>query len=227
MTENTNNNTQGKHTLTEQFRQLNKLQHFYFGKKRMEAFGRNPQREQGRVLVIIKMQPEISQKELAYLLDMHPQVLNELLAKLEKDDLITRVSSEEDQRSIKITLTDAGLNAINQESESTDEATIFAVLSVDEQVQLSEYIERIINELDKKMPKEEIENFKAKMQQMRHGKGDFPERGRGGHGHSFKGEHSPRFNRGESDVHKFDRRADPFFAAGSSFERFSFDQENS
>ena len=45
-------------------------------------------RGQGRVLAILKMQPEISQKELLYLLDMRPQSLGELLSKLEKTDTL-------------------------------------------------------------------------------------------------------------------------------------------
>ena len=48
------------------------------------------QRGQGRVLAWLKMQPEISRKELAYLLDMRAQSLGELLAKLERIAYIER-----------------------------------------------------------------------------------------------------------------------------------------
>ncbi len=44
----------------------------------------NPYKGQGRVLALLKMQPEIMQKELGYLLDISTQALAELLNKLEK-----------------------------------------------------------------------------------------------------------------------------------------------
>ncbi|MEL7657586.1 MAG: MarR family transcriptional regulator, partial [Bacillota bacterium] len=68
----------------------------------------NPQRGQGRVLALLKLKPEISQKELTYLLDMSKQGLAELLNKLEKNEFITRETSEEDRRSVNIKLTEKG-----------------------------------------------------------------------------------------------------------------------
>jgi DNA-binding MarR family transcriptional regulator len=58
----------------------------------------NPHGGQGRVMAILKMQPEIGQKELGYLLDMSKQSLAELLGKLEKSGYITRTQSEQDHR---------------------------------------------------------------------------------------------------------------------------------
>lgn len=49
----------------------------------------NPHRGQGRIMSILKMEPEISQKELSYLLDMSKQGLAELLTKLEAAEYIT------------------------------------------------------------------------------------------------------------------------------------------
>ena len=59
----------------------------------------DPHRGQGRVLAILAENPEISQKKLSFLLDMRNQSLSELLAKLEKAGLITRVPSEEEMLS--------------------------------------------------------------------------------------------------------------------------------
>ena len=58
----------------------------------------NPLRGQGRILSVLKLKPQITQKELSYLLDMRQQSLSELLAKLEGKGLITRQPSEEDRR---------------------------------------------------------------------------------------------------------------------------------
>lgn len=58
----------------------------------------DPTRGQGRVLALLKLQPDISTKDLSYLLGIRQQSLNELLNKLEKNGLVTRVQSEDDKR---------------------------------------------------------------------------------------------------------------------------------
>lgn len=68
----------------------------------------NPHRGQGRVLSILKLKPEITQKELTYLLDMSKQALGELLNKLENCGYITRTPSQEDGRVMIVTLTEKG-----------------------------------------------------------------------------------------------------------------------
>src|SRR5471030_1811846 len=72
----------------------------------------DPTRGQGRVLTILKMQPEISQKDLSYLLDMRPQSLGEILSKFEKSGYITRTPSETDRRVMNIKLTKNGIETI-------------------------------------------------------------------------------------------------------------------
>ena len=78
-----------KRLILEQLQQLQSLMHRtlfrgYWGGGRSS----NPYRGQGRVLAILKMKPEISQKELTYLLNMSKQSLAELLAKLERSGYI-------------------------------------------------------------------------------------------------------------------------------------------
>ena len=77
---------------------------------RMHGPAGDPHRGQGRVMALLKMRPEISQKELAYLLDIRPQSLGELLAKLERNGYIERSASEEDRRGMNIRLTEAGVD---------------------------------------------------------------------------------------------------------------------
>ena len=116
--------------------------------------GINPHRGQGRILAILKMQPEIAQKELGYLLDISKQALAELLNKLEKSGYITRTQSEKDKRSFVIKLTDAGRQAIPKENDKTnnnDLEEIFNCLNQEEQTNLTNYIEQIITALEKKM----------------------------------------------------------------------------
>ena len=85
------------------------------------------------MLAILKMKPEISQKELGFLLNMSKQALAELLAKLEKSGYITREPSEEDKRVMTIKLTESGMNAAGDVGEGAPEtAKIFDCLSDEE-----------------------------------------------------------------------------------------------
>ena len=115
----------------------------------------DPRRGQGRVLAILKMQPEISQKELSYLLDMRPQSLGELLSKLEKSGYITRTPSENDRRVMNIKLTEAGMNATETTEPEFSFDKMFECLSEEEQKNLSSYLDRIIETLESQLGDEE------------------------------------------------------------------------
>ena len=56
----------------------------------------DPTRGQGRILAMLKIQPEIKTRELAYLLGIRQQSLNELLNKLEKSGHVERFSPDYD-----------------------------------------------------------------------------------------------------------------------------------
>jgi len=109
-------------------------------------------RGQGRILKLLKLQPEISQKELGYLLDMRPQSLGELLFKLEKNSYITRTPSEKDRRIMIIKLTIEGEKLANEEP---DIDTPFSCLNEEEQNILSSYLTRIVESMEK-----QFEEFK-------------------------------------------------------------------
>ncbi|MGB2578606.1 DNA-binding MarR family transcriptional regulator [Elusimicrobium simillimum] len=103
----------------------------------------NAHRGQGRVLALLKIQPNISQKDLAYLLDLRAQSLSELLAKLEKNGLVQRSASETDRRSMNISLTPAGEEAALQ-GEETSKEDFFSFLSDEEKTNLSNMLDKII-----------------------------------------------------------------------------------
>lgn len=110
----------------------------------------SPHKGQGRVLSLLKLQPEITQKELGYLLDMRNQSLGELLGKLERNGYITRTPSEKDRRIMNIRLTDEGAKAAAQlDGKQEDVNQIFSCLSEEEQAVLSDYLERLIDTLEK------------------------------------------------------------------------------
>lgn len=145
--------------LLEQLTRVEWLLHIYH-QQNHRHFGPmgDPRKGQGRILSILKMQPEISQKELSYLLEMRPQSLGELLTKLEKKGYISRTPSKEDRRVLIIRLTKEGQEA-TQAQESGDEAfsfdQVFECLEEEEQKNLSDYLGKIIHVLEEQVDLEE------------------------------------------------------------------------
>lgn len=135
----------------------------------------NPHRGQGRVLAVLKLKPEISQKELTYLLGTSRQSMAELLAKLEKNGLIIREPSAEDPRSKIVKLTDAGAEAADKlDSERDDSADLFDCLSADEQSTLSQLLDKLIQQFEHRFPGIDFEERRRMMQEFRnaHNRGD-------------------------------------------------------
>lgn len=133
------------------FFRLQRLLHRYFHHKYMQHGPMaNIHRGQGRILALLKLKPQISQKELAKILDMRPQSLGELLEKLEKGGYITRKPSEKDQRVMNVSLTEAGRKLAEQNEQEEDEGQLFAALDEQELANLNEYLDRLIATLEEK-----------------------------------------------------------------------------
>ena len=116
----------------------------------------NPQRGQGRILSILKMKPEMSQKELSYLLDMSKQALAELLNKLEKSGFIKREPSKEDRRSFNVSLTQEGAAVADKMEDTPLEPTkVFDCLNDEELSNLNNYLKRIIERFEEQFSGEE------------------------------------------------------------------------
>lgn len=98
-------------------------------------------RGQGRILAMLKIQPEIATKDLAYLLGIRQQSLNELLNKLEKNSYVERRPSEKDRRVMVVHLTEKGKAAKEPE---TNYQEFLGCLSPEELQQFGEYLDRII-----------------------------------------------------------------------------------
>ncbi|MDR0508267.1 MAG: MarR family transcriptional regulator [Candidatus Methanoplasma sp.] len=151
-------------------------------------------RGQGRVLSLLKLQPEIGQKELGYLLDMSKQALAGLLGKLEKNGYITRTESEKDRRSYIIKLTEKGRNVL--EDRETEDDDLFECLNEEEQRNLSNYIDRIIAVLEEKVgvdDKDDYAEFFRERFFAEHGLDErsMPPFGRGRPGRGFGGRGGP------------------------------------
>lgn len=148
-----NNGYQGEEymPLMHLFNRTGTLAHRYM-RSRLHSHMHDPNRGQGRVLSILKLKPEISQKDLAYLLDMRGQSLGELLMKLEKAGYITRTPSGDDRRAMNIRLTEAGIAAAEQTEKSQEESgRFFDCLSGEEQEQLAGILRKIIMAMEKEI----------------------------------------------------------------------------
>ena len=127
----------------------------------------SPYRGQGRILSLLKMEPQMSQKKLSFLLGTRPQSIGELLAKLEQNGYITRKQSDEDRRSLDIELTEKGMEAaISEENlqeceHKTNE--VFSCLNEEEQKNLSNYLGRVITSLQEEMMGEDGEVLEHQM----------------------------------------------------------------
>lgn len=127
-------------------------------------------RGQGRILAMLKIQPEIATKELAYLLGIRQQSLNELLNKLEKNGYVERKPSENDKRVMIVHLTEKGKQTKQSE---TDYQKIFDCLLPEELQQLSQYLDRIIETFQSQIGNASEENDMAGwMSQARERMGD-------------------------------------------------------
>ncbi|HUX51159.1 MAG TPA: MarR family transcriptional regulator, partial [Spirochaetia bacterium] len=107
-----------------------------------------PHQGQGRILALLRIKPEISQKELSTILDIRSQSLGELLAKLERQGFITRTPSTEDRRVMDIRLTEAGKAASDALEEIEDTDSFLSCLTQEEQATLADYLERMIGKLE-------------------------------------------------------------------------------
>lgn len=180
----------------------------------------DPTRGQGRVLAMLKLQPEISSKDLSYLLGIRQQSLNELLNKLERKEYITRTPSEADKRVMMVRLTEKGRDDTQKPVENND---IFRCLNEEEQVLFSDYLDRIIAVLEAQMD-ENDEDFNEWMHAARermgedqfdhlirrHGRHGFL-REPGPHGRGRGGDHfhGPEHRHGPDHRHKPDHRQEP------------------
>ncbi|WP_200769862.1 MarR family winged helix-turn-helix transcriptional regulator [Streptococcus equinus] len=106
-------------------------------------------RGQGRILAMLKIQPEIATKELAYLLGIRQQSLNESLKKMEKSGYVYRKQSEKDRRVMIVHLTEKGEKV---ELPKNDYHEVLDCLGPEELEQLSEFLSRIIEAFQSQNP---------------------------------------------------------------------------
>lgn len=139
-------------SLVEKTGRMTRLMHRYV-KHTAEAHGGlgDPLRGQGRVLAMLAAKPQITQKELCFLLGMRQQSLSELLRKLEEKGYITRKKSEEDGRVINVTLTPEGTAAVPDLDEMDPDEEVFSSLTEDECISFENMVDTVSDDLRSKL----------------------------------------------------------------------------
>lgn len=100
---------------------------------------------QSRILIVLFEQNVMSQKELTKYLGIQPGSASEILSKLEKSGLITRIQSKTDGRTMEISLTDTGRELAKEAMEQRYKRhkQMFICLTDEEKTSLFSLLEKI------------------------------------------------------------------------------------
>lgn len=208
-------------------RKLSKLQMLLDKKRLAKKAEKGPladdTRGQGRVLAMLRMQPEISTSDLAFVLGIRPQSLNELLVKLENSEYIERKPSEEDGRVTIVSLTEKGKEV---EVGKCDCDEVFKSLTDEERKNFEEYLDKINaslceelgevteEEIEEWMKNQKKEKEKGKEEEM-NGKGKGKGKGKGGHRYG-KMRNEAKKGKGSGEEHKHGKPEDKGMEKGKS-----------
>jgi len=111
---------------------------------------------QGRLIIFLKRKDRLSTKELSEILNISVTSLNETLNKLEQQNFIRKVPSEQDKRILLVELTEEGRALEFKNHEDID---IFDSLSDEEKENLNEYLNRLTMALHNKFKEEDPERY--------------------------------------------------------------------
>ena len=108
--------------------------------------------EQGKILFILWQKDKITQKELACETGLAKNTITVMLEKMEKNDLIRRITDENDKRKSLVILTDYAKSLKKSFDEISDEILkkVYKGFSEEEINKYKEYLHRIIKNLEEK-----------------------------------------------------------------------------
>ncbi|MDR1799969.1 MAG: MarR family winged helix-turn-helix transcriptional regulator [Bifidobacteriaceae bacterium] len=149
----------------------------------------DPTQGQGRVLALLRLTPQITQKDLVFLLGMSKQAVAEVVAKLQQRGFIDRQPSPTDRRQVTITLTEAGQTAatsLDQPADSDDQLDLLDILDDAEVATLSQLLARLITHLEEALGGEDFDERRQALAEFWRHHGPGP-RGHGPHRHGGPG----------------------------------------
>ncbi|MDR1393918.1 MAG: MarR family winged helix-turn-helix transcriptional regulator [Bifidobacteriaceae bacterium] len=143
-----------KEQIIDQFNELRVLRRLARGQEQRKRGPRgDPGHGQGRVLALLALKSEMTQRELAYLFGASKQALAQILRRLEDGGLIEREPSQDDRRVAQVRLTAQGSDAAaNLADDSAAGTAMLAVLDDAELSSLSSALGKIIAHLRQNLP---------------------------------------------------------------------------
>lgn len=156
--------------LLEQFYRVgHAFRKFQFQNHKSSRFFGGFHKGQGKVLSILKVKPEITQKELVSILNIRAQSLGELLTKLESQGFITREPSKKDKRVTVVKLTEYGRKEIEKNDQISDPTEkIFDILNDDEKNNLYNIFHKLTKELEQNIDDDNFMEQLIKHREMFH-----------------------------------------------------------
>lgn len=140
----------------------------------------------GRILALLKLKDGIATKDMAQIVGIRVSSLNETLAKLEHEGLVTRTPAEDDKRVMLVSLTDAGKQVQQPEKHFPDR--VFADFNDEELTSLEANLDKMIANLETELgsdAKESLESMRQARKEFFEGEGPLHHREhRHGHHHS-------------------------------------------
>ena len=108
--------------------------------------------EQGKILFVLWQKDKITQKELATEIGLAKNTITVMLEKMEKNDLIRRITDENDKRKSLVILTDYAKSLKKSFDEISDEMLrkVYKGFSEEEIDKYEGYLHRIIRNLEEK-----------------------------------------------------------------------------
>lgn len=111
---------------------------------------------QGRVLFLLSKHENISQRELANLAQIKPGSMTEILARMERDDLIRRKRDENDKRVIHVQLTKTGVELAKENHQRHERFCnmLFGTLNPEEKEEFNRLLLKIDQNIKTQLTKE-------------------------------------------------------------------------
>lgn len=115
------------------------------------------QQTQGKVLKILYRKGQLSQKEVQDFLEVKPGTISELVTKLEKKGMVTRIQDSNDRRKVLLTLTEAGRQDVeaHEHNYQNNVMAYFNVLTEEEKKEFARILQKLQNQ---EFPKKEMTN---------------------------------------------------------------------
>lgn len=101
-------------------------------------------RGQTKILKILAVRNEMTQRELQNDLKVRPASLSEILAKLEAHKMVVRSRDVGDKRKRTVRITETGRAAVRFQSDAEENVNLFDVLTEEEEVTLKRLLEKLV-----------------------------------------------------------------------------------